>query len=398
MSIRLAAYLIIAATLLICGLSTGAQAYYLVAFTLLILLLISLVSVLWALMTVKVEMKGLKARVVRGETLMTIFTVSHASLLPVSAVRLRLSVPSAFSPSQEVSVPALPFVKKPFRWRINCPHRGVFEAGITRIYVSDLFGLLTLSRKSGMKLVRVDVAPRVPDAPPMELRGGDIGPETIRSADEDNASPSDVRKWQDGDPLKKVHWKLTMRRREIMVRVYEESARPDTLVIPDLTEVSAMRDQALAIEDCVCEACAGAVKAQLEAGYPVRMPLTSKTPSEIAGQFPADVASFVDALMRVKFDSPYEYEQVLIQMMRRMSRTGGAVIVTPHLTSRIADLAARMQRSGVRTRLIWISDTRLDQSLEMMERLRMENVDVSRTDPWSISAPGEPAARNADNF
>ena len=398
MNIKLAAYLIIAATLLICGLSTGAQAYYLIAFTLLILLLISFISVLWALMTVKVEMKGLKARVVRGETLMTIFTVRHSSLLPVSAVRLRLSVPSAFSPSQEVSVPALPFAKKLFRWRINCPHRGVYDAGITRIYVSDLFGLVTLSRKSGMKLVRVDVAPRVPDALPMELKGGDIGPETISRADEDTASPSDVRKWQDGDPLKKVHWKLTMRRREVMVRVYEESARPDTLVIPDLTEISAMRDQALAIEDCVCEACAGAVKAQLEAGYPVRMPLTSETPSEIAGQFPADVAAFVDALMRVKFDSPYEYEQVLMQMMRRMSRTGGAVIVTPHLTSRIADLAVRMQRSGVRTRLVWISDTRLDQSLEMMERLRMENVDVSRTDPWSISDPGEPAAKSADDF
>lgn len=398
MNIRLAAYIIIAATLLICGLSTGAQAYYLVAFTLIILLLLSFVSALWALMTVKVEMKGLKARVVRGETLMTIFTVRHASLLPVSAVRLRLSVPSAFSPSQEVSVPALPFAKKLFRWRINCPHRGVFDAGITRIYVSDLFGLVTLSRKSGMKLVRVDVAPRVPDAPPMELKGGDIGPETISRADEDTASPSDVRKWQEGDPLKKVHWKLTMRRREVMVRVYEESARPDTLVIPDLTEVSAMRDQALAIEDCVCEACAGAVKAQLEAGYPVRMPLTSNTPSEIAGQFPADVAAFVDALMRVKFDSPYEYEQVLMLMMRRMSRTGGAVIVTPHLTSRIADLAARMQRSGVRTRLVWISDTRLDQSLEMMERLRMENVDVSRTDPWSMDAPGESAARSAGDF
>ena len=386
MNIKLAAYLIIAATLMICGLSTGAQAYYLIAFTLLILLLISFISVLWALMTVKVEMKGLKARVGRGETLMTIFTVRHSSLLPVSAVRLRLSVPSAFSPSQEVSVPALPFAKKLFRWRINCPHRGVYDAGITRIYVSDLFGLVTLSRKSGMKLVRVDVAPRIPDALPMELKGGDIGPETISRADEDTASPSDVRKWQDGDPLKKVHWKLTMRRREVMVRVYEESARPDTLVIPDLTEISAMRDQALAIEDCVCEACAGAVKAQLEAGYPVRMPLTSQSPAEITGQFPQDLHSFVDALMRVKFDSPYEYEQVLTLMQRRMSRTGGAVVVTPHLTSRIADLAARMQQSGVNTRVIWISDSSLDPSLEMVERLRMENVRVDRVDPWGPAA------------
>ena len=177
-----------------------------------------------------------------------------------------------------------------------------------------------------------------------------------------------------------------MRKREIMVRVYEESARPDTLVIPDLTSVSATTDQALSIEDAVCEACLGAAKAQLEAGYPVRMPLTSQSPAEITGQFPQDLHSFVDALMRVKFDSPYEYEQVLTLMQRRMSRTGGAVVVTPHLTSRIADLAARMQQSGVNTRVIRISDSSLDPSLEMVERLRMENVRVDRVDPWGPAA------------
>lgn len=379
---------IVAAALLVCGLSTGAQVYYFVAITLLAVIVLSVISVLWALLTVKIEMKGIRARVERGESLMTIFTLRHASLLPVSAVRVRLSVPSAFAPYQEISVSALPFTKKVFRHRIVCPHRGVFEAGVTRISASDLFGLITLSRKSGMKLLRVDVMPRVPADLPMELGSGDIGPESVSHSDEDTASPSDVRSWQEGDPLKKVHWKLTMRKREVMVKVYEESARPDTLILPDLTVISAMQDQALALEDCVCEACLGAAKAQLEAGYPVRMPLTSKYPSEIAGQFPADLHLFADALMRVKFDSPYDYEQVLLQMQRRMSRTGGMVIVTPHLTTRIADLAARMQLSGVRTRVIWISDTRLDQSLEMAERLRMENVQVDVQDPWSAEIGG----------
>ena len=386
MSMHLAAYLVFALAMLACGLSTGAQAYYLVALALFALLILSLISAAWALFTVRVEMKGVKPRVERGETLMTIFTVRHRSLLPVSAVRLRLSVPSAFQPFQEISVSAPPFAGKVYRHRIVCPHRGSFEAGVTRIFASDLFGLVTLSRKSGMRLLRVEVTPRVPQDTPMALKAGDIGPEFLSRSDEDTASPSDVRKWQEGDPLKKVHWKLTMRKREIMVRVYEESARPDTLVIPDLTSVSATTDQALSIEDAVCEACLGAAKAQLEAGYPVRMPLTSQSPAEITGQFPQDLHSFVDALMLVKFDSPYDYEQVLTLMQRRMSRTGGAVVVTPHLTSRIADLAARMQQSGVNTRVIWISDSGLDPSLEMVERLRMENVRVDRVDPWGSAA------------
>ena len=383
MSARLTAYLIMALTLLACGLSTGARAYYLAATALILLLFLCAISVVWAIATVKVEMKGIRPRVERGDSLMTIFTVRHASLMPVAAIRLRLSVPSAFSPSQEVAVSAPPFSKKVFRYRINCPHRGIYEAGVTRIIAQDLFGLITLSRRADIRLVRMEVTPRVPRDLPMELKSVDMGPETISRASDDTASPSDVRKWEEGDPLKRVHWKLTMRRREMMVRVFEESARPDTLIIPDLSAITATPDQALTYEDCVCEACAGAARAQLEAGYPVRMPLTSAAPSEIAGQFAVDIQLFTDALMRVKFDSPYDYEQVLMLMMQRMSRTGGAIIVTAHLTTRIADLAARMQLSGVSVRLIWITDTRLDQSLEMSERLKMENVRVDRIDPWA---------------
>ena len=74
-----------------------------------------------------------------------------------------------------------------------------------------------------------------------------------------------------------------MRRREILVRTYEESARPDTLILPDLSPINALKDQALSIEDCVCEICLGAARAQLMANDPVSMPLTSAAPSVTFG-------------------------------------------------------------------------------------------------------------------
>ena len=202
----------------------------------------------------------------------------------------------------------------------------------------------------------------------MELKAGDTGPELRSRATEDASSPSDVRKWQEGDVLKKVHWKLTMRRRELMVRTFEESSRPDTLIVPDLSEIQALPDQALTIEDCVCEACLSQARAQLNEGYPVRMPLLSARPGEPCGQFPQDFPMFAEALMRVKFDSPFPYEQVLLQMLRRTTRTGGCVLVTPRLTTRVADMALKLSRTGVRVRLLWVTDSRNDQSLEMVER------------------------------
>ena len=90
---------------------------------------------------------------------------------------------------------------------------------------------------------------------------------------------------------------------------------------------------------------------------------------------------FAEALMRVQFDSPYPYEQVLLQMLRRTTRTGGCVLVTPRLTTRVADMALKLARTGVRVRLLWVTDSRNGQSLEMVERLKMENVEARLVDP-----------------
>ena len=275
---RRVGYALCMLALLAAGLSTGTRLYYLVFFMLLAMLLLGLISAAWTLWSVRLELKGVKARVIRGEKLMTVFSVKHTSLLPVSAIRVELSVPSGYSAAQTVNVTTPPFASRTFRQVLGCPHRGVYKAGVTKISMEDVFGMIRLSRRPNMKLARMEVIPRVEDIAPMLLKNADMGPEFRSTASEDTASPSDVRDWQDGDELKKVHWKLSLRKRELMVRTYEESARPDTLIIPDLQRVTTLRDQQLSLEDCVCAAALDAAKAQLQAGYPVRLPLTNAPP------------------------------------------------------------------------------------------------------------------------
>ena len=364
------------------GLATGQRIYYLLAAILLLLPVLSALSAFWTLATLRYKVDGVRGEVRRGDTMMIIFTVRHASLLPVSSINLEMSVPSAFAPTQEISVYTPPFVTNTFRHMILCSHRGLYQAGVTAVSVSDIFGLFRFTRRRQKGTLPMQVRPLVSDANALDLGSSDMGPETRSYSTEDNASPSDTRKWIQGDELKKVHWKLSLRKRELMVRTFEESARPDTLIIPDLSEITALKDERLTFEDSICEVCLGSAKAQLEAGYPVRVPLTSSAPSEIALQSVADLENLSDAMMRVKFDSPYGYEQVLMLMLARMQRTGGAILVTSRLSTRIADIAMRMQRSGIATRVMWIADDAREESLEMLERIKMIGVETCRVNPW----------------
>ena len=389
---RRAGYALVTASMLIAGLSTGTRLYYLIFEALVAMLALGTISALWTLWTLKFDIRGVRTRVTRGERMTTVFGVRHSCLLPVASIRIHLNVPSAYAPTQQVNVACPPFVRRTFRQVIECPHRGVYEAGVTRISVEDVFGLVCLHRMPDVRLVKLEVLPRVDEVAPLKLVAVDQGPQFRSTATEDNASPSDVRAWQEGDELKKVHWKLSLRRRELQVRTYEESARPDTLIIPDLAEITALRDQQLTLEDCVCEASLSAAQAQLRAGDPVRMPLVGAHPREIGGQFPADIAAFSEALLRAKFDSPYGYEQVLRLMLARFQRTGGAVLVTARLTTRIADMALRMQRSGTAIRLVWVSDDDREESMALIERLKMGGVRAERLDPWRSAAPARQRA------
>ena len=361
MNRRLTGILIAMAVLLATGLSTGSRIYYLVAILLLALCLISLVSVACALLTLKVAVQSGQARVTRGR-------------------EIRLSVGFALGGmrAEEVSARISPFRRHTFRSRLVCRHRGIYSAGVERVAARDLFGLFEMQKRVKTGNVRVMVLPNAAEVAPMPLEASDMGVEMRALSPEDNASPSGIRAWQDGDSLKKVHWKLSMRRREVLVRTYEEAARPDTLVLPNLSPIALDTDGRLKAEDAVCEQSLGAAEAQMKMGFPVRMPLACERPAEIAGQSMLDAQAFADALMRAEFNSPYPYEKVLLLMQSRIQRTGGAILVTPELSEKCADMAMRMQRSGVRTRVILVGADAREETLEMLERMKMAGVQVSR--------------------
>ncbi|MBE5807902.1 MAG: DUF58 domain-containing protein [Clostridiales bacterium] len=364
------------AALLVTGLSTGVRVYYLLFGVLASMLLIALVSTVWALATLKVSISTDVNRATRGDRMGLVFTVRHLSFMPVAYIGIEMDVPSQVTGTHEVTVRAAALKRRTFRQVLLCPHRGVYQIGLRRASAEDVFGLIRLSKRMKSSNAILEVALRDRKADAMALGNVDDGPMYFSRSTEDTASPSDVRAWQNGDSLKKVHWKLSMRRRQVLVRTYEESARPDTLILPDLSPIPALRDQQLTLEDEICESALSIARAQLEAGYPVRMPLTCSVPMELSAHFMADFAPFGDALMRVPFDSATPYEQVLMMMTPRLQRTGGAVLITARLTTRVADMALKLRQSGVRVRLVWISEDVRDQSLSMLERLKMDGVEV----------------------
>ncbi len=119
-------------------------------------------------------------------------------------------------------------------YQIRSDARGKFTIGPLRVRVADAFGLVEISRSFSTTSTLV-VTPRIfplPRAAALSswLGEGDGGMRTISAIGEDDAAP---RLYQDGDGLRRVHWKSTARYGELMVRREEHQWRNSASVFLD---------------------------------------------------------------------------------------------------------------------------------------------------------------------
>jgi uncharacterized protein (DUF58 family) len=119
-------------------------------------------------------------------------------------------------------------------YQIRSDTRGKFTVGPLRIRVADAFGLVEISR-SFRETSTLVVTPKIfplprAAAPSSWLGEGDGGVRTISAIGEDDAAP---RLYQDGDGLRRVHWKSTARYGVLMVRREEHQWRNSASVFLD---------------------------------------------------------------------------------------------------------------------------------------------------------------------
>ena len=381
MSVRAAGCALTAAIFLAAGLMTGAQPYYLGALVIVLMLLYALISCVWTLWTLTVSVSGEKNRAVRGDLLPLLLKTHHRCPLGIGSVRLKLSTPGDRE-NTLLGVSALPFRRGEYRHGIKCAHRGVYECGVTGAAVSDVFGLFAMSRKIRGGLFTIKVSPRRTRVRALEVKSGELGAPMHVRMEEDAFSPSGVRDYRTGDPLKKVHWKLSARRQSVMVRTYDEAARPDTLILIDLSPIEAVPEAALEIEDNLCEAALNLAAAQLENGWPVRMPLFGSRPAEIAGAAAGDLPAITEELTRVAFDARGAYSDTILQMQSRRERTGATALITSRLTPVIAEQAMTLRAAGMTVMVIWVTDSRRSEAENLVSRLEAAGITAKRVNPW----------------
>lgn len=173
-------------------------------------------------------------RIPVGERATVELAVGSHGHLPTGALLLEDGMPYALGSRPRFVIERLPRHGVVLRYPISPVMRGVHTLGPLVARVTDPFGLAEFGRELAgySRLVVVPAVTGLAGLPPATSRGaGDEGAGRLRLGQgEDDAV---VRPYRHGDDLRKVHWRSTARRDELMVRVEERPWRGGTTVMLD---------------------------------------------------------------------------------------------------------------------------------------------------------------------
>ena len=158
------------------------------------------------------------------------------------------------------------------RYAITGVRRGVWAIGPLSLHTIDPFGFAQRVQEFG-ETRTVTVVPEVMPLAPLSSNVGAAGGTAHTSSTRlgqgsDNLSP---RRYVSGDSMRRIHWRATAHRGDLMVRQEEEESSPDALVVLDRTarRWDYQLDHADPAFEAAVSACASVALHLVQEGYSV---------------------------------------------------------------------------------------------------------------------------------
>lgn len=333
----------LAALLLIAGLLTGSRVFYVLLFGQGSLLLCILILNLWAISTFTYTQELSQEKTLRGRPVTLSFSIHNEKPIPFPLMRIRLHVADERL-HRDLSFNLAPYSYLSFEEEMACPYRGSYEVGMTLMDCLDLFGLIRLPFDMRLlpyyRMKQLLVYPRLVELKRLDMPALD-SPHFTRHLNltEDPDYPySMVRTYRPGDAAKQIHWKVSMRQRKLMTRVYEKATEPDVLLILDLHPGGYEGESALQAQDIFCECATALCYFLLRQNRRILISACGQTERRLSGSGMKDFQAIYRFLAAVQFDG----QQAFMKQVRQSLSEGGNLQARIILTTRIETDIARL--------------------------------------------------------
>ena len=212
--------------------------------------------------------------IAKGQGVSYIITVENAHFWPCTLVGVQfVGDEIGLKVDEKEKYFAIPsFGKKEIEFKMSGNYRGAYEVGIEEVILYDFLGLFKFKQKHNLKST-LTITPRILSIVRLHLES--VSQDEVVSKKhmqgEDYSIISELRKYQPTDGYKKVHWKASAKRNELISKNYQEAERCIASFYVNNIIRDGAREENLAIEDKMMEAVVSVMHYCYRFGHPISL-------------------------------------------------------------------------------------------------------------------------------
>lgn len=163
---------------------------------------------------------------------------TNESIIPVSAVKAVLEIKDLSEEAvlrRKIMTPLAAKERKSISATVKSPYSAVIECRITKLFCYDLFGIFSFKIKPISNSDSFVIIPRTADGEYVKtlqsqyITDSDTFSDTERG--DDPSQVFEVRSYSAGDDIRKIHWRLSTKYDDLIVKEYSKPVTEDCIVL-----------------------------------------------------------------------------------------------------------------------------------------------------------------------
>lgn len=320
-----------------------------------------LLMILWTYKFFRISHDINKRTVVKGQTVRYEISLVNPTFLVFSPIKVYYTGDALlFSDSnlkEDNTLILYPFSRQDFKKDITCKYRGSYSVGVERVDITGFFGLFFL-RYRGIETHKILVYPTIHELKPINFKHvlSDAS-ESIVSFDKfDKSIFSDIRAYQPGDALNKIHWKLSAREGDFITKEFEGNVNNATKIMVNNESLELGQERNIVMEDYLIEGVVALSKYLLNNNTPLQMHWHHYDNMKEYGNQPKDFSKFYEALAIMNFEHDHQAFIPMIESETRSQYDKCVLMVfTPKVDDTLCELLLKKKRQGFEINIITIN-------------------------------------------
>jgi len=389
---RLIPFAILASLSLLTGYITGNNIYYIIFSTFIFVALLSLISLFVNYSQFNYLQKVTPTEGIKGESVTLDMQIHNDFIVPLPLIEIEYDLPddslNPYTNKAHFGVPGRNKVS--IIQKVYCKYWGKWPVGIRKAKIYDIFGLFHITldfyKNANYRTQSLVIKPRIVklDFLPLPFKENVSSRNPMQKITTDTAEMSDIRKYIQGDILKKNHWKLTMKKQELMVKNHSLSLDPDTLIYTDCSSHGFEGIKAIELNDMIVECAASVANYLLGAYLPAKFIMVGKERLELTGRSPDDFTAIYESISNLTFDYDFSFFGLFADELSAISQVNSIFIITHSISPKGFDSLIYLREASINITVILVEEMKKvheDTTKNMISELIASGVTIIHLSP-----------------